>query len=105
MSDDTLTGQEPSLSSEPSGVTQRSMAEIGVEINTIVQTLQAVMIQFELTPEELARFARYVENQHTVAPILDPTAYRNLLYSGGFDELERRITAIREVLRLCKEKE
>lgn len=56
-----------------------------------------------LADVEIGKISETVERAHTIAPFLDPTAYRDALQRGDMDDIRRLADALKEPVRIFKE--
>lgn len=82
-----------------------SINAIAKKIALLTEAMKNMAQVMDLSADDLQAFERYTENQHTVGPILDPTGYRDLLYSKGFEKLEKRLKLIRALLEVIEAEE
>lgn len=73
---------------------------IGIQIGACIQQIIEMVQQSGLTQEDLNKFEQYVNRQESIGAIFDPTAYREMLQTNGFEESKKRTALIRSALAL-----
>lgn len=63
---------------------------------------QIAIVPTEELEAHIERSADSLSRAHAMGPILDPTAYRNTLYGGGFDAAENHLKMVKHLLSIRK---
>ena len=66
------------------------LAMIGKGLNDLVVAVGEAYHASPLTQSLITEFREYEQRIEHIGHITDPTGYRDLLYSGGFEEAARR---------------
>lgn len=73
---------------------------IAEAITQVVSSAIFAMVTSGLDQDDLNHFRQYVERQHSIGSLLDPTAYRDVLQSNGFERISARLKLLDQLVEL-----
>lgn len=99
MTGSNLTDDEQELSTS-TDAEELDIGEIGKRIGKVIAITQTALALSGLTGEHLSQMARYVEQQETIGPLMDPTRFAR---GNGFESVKRvraRVRVLKSVMEL-----